>query len=347
MNLKCFKNIIIPSLVLWFALLGPTFGAAIPSTGFFTRANCSTIPNPSANSVVCLQTTTTGGRTAGKMYVWDGASYGEIQGAGAPTNATYITQTANGSLSAEQNLAALSTGILKSTTTTGVVSTAGAGTDYVAPGAITSSGLTQATGKLLGRGTAGTGAIEEITLGTNLSFAGTTLNATGGGSGGLTLVESKVITSNTTTVTFSGLNGDTDRVYRLVGSVITSTAGTLSLQPNGVSTNLFIAGTHMNSASSGIFNGTVWTLTSAQNISSGNSCVFDVVIFVAKSINSIAQNRWMTGTSTYGTAAALEHSVFGGEWVESSTNLTSLDIVGGVANLIGNGSHIALYKYQQ
>ena len=38
------------------------------------------------------------------------------------------------------------------------------------------------TNKLLGRGTAGTGAIEEITLGTNLSLSGTTLNATGGGS---------------------------------------------------------------------------------------------------------------------------------------------------------------------
>lgn len=37
------------------------------------------------------------------------------------------------------------------------------------------------TNKLLGRGTAGTGAIEEITLGTNLSLSGTTLNATGGG----------------------------------------------------------------------------------------------------------------------------------------------------------------------
>ena len=37
------------------------------------------------------------------------------------------------------------------------------------------------TNKLLGRGTAGVGAVEEITLGTNLSLTGTTLNAAAGG----------------------------------------------------------------------------------------------------------------------------------------------------------------------
>lgn len=45
----------------------------------------------------------------------------------APSNATYITQTLNASLSNEQALASLATGILKSTTTTGVVSIAVAG----------------------------------------------------------------------------------------------------------------------------------------------------------------------------------------------------------------------------
>ena len=49
-----------------------------------------------------------------------------------------------------------------------------------ASGDITTSGLTMVTGKILGRGTASTGAIEEITLGTNLSLSGTTLNAAGG-----------------------------------------------------------------------------------------------------------------------------------------------------------------------
>lgn len=40
-----------------------------------------------------------------------------------------------------------------------------------------------ASPRLLGRGTAGAGPVEEITLGTNLTMVGTTLNATGGGSG--------------------------------------------------------------------------------------------------------------------------------------------------------------------
>lgn len=44
-------------------------------------------------------------------------------GGGAPTDATYITQTPNVTLSAEQPLSAQATGIMRSATTTGVVST--------------------------------------------------------------------------------------------------------------------------------------------------------------------------------------------------------------------------------
>ncbi len=72
---------------------------------------------------------------SGKVLSTDGAnnlSWSSSAG-GAPTTATYILQTANGSLANAQALGALSTGILKSTTTTGVLSIA-AGADIPAAG---------------------------------------------------------------------------------------------------------------------------------------------------------------------------------------------------------------------
>mgnify|MGYP001589202563 CR=1 FL=1 len=55
-------------------------------------------------------------------------------GSGAPSDASYVTQTTHSGLSAEQALAALSTGLVKVTTGTGVLTTASAPTDYVATG---------------------------------------------------------------------------------------------------------------------------------------------------------------------------------------------------------------------
>lgn len=51
----------------------------------------------------------------------------------APIGATYIVQTADGTLTNEQAMGALATGLVKNTTTTGVQSIAAAGTDYLSP----------------------------------------------------------------------------------------------------------------------------------------------------------------------------------------------------------------------
>lgn len=59
---------------------------------------------------------------------------GSAAAAGAPLDATYITQTPNGTLTGEQALSGLATGLLKSTTGTGVLSIGVQGTDYYAPG---------------------------------------------------------------------------------------------------------------------------------------------------------------------------------------------------------------------
>jgi hypothetical protein len=76
-------------------------------------------------------------------------------GTGAPINATYITQTANGTLTNEQALSSLSTGLMKVTTATGVISTAVAGTDYQAPltNPVTGTGATNYLAYWNGTGT--------------------------------------------------------------------------------------------------------------------------------------------------------------------------------------------------
>jgi hypothetical protein len=53
-------------------------------------------------------------------------------------------------------------------------------TAFAASGSITSSGLTQATARILGRTTASTGAVEEIQIGSGLSLSAGELSATGG-----------------------------------------------------------------------------------------------------------------------------------------------------------------------
>ena len=108
----------------------------------------------------------------------------ETGSGGAPDDATYIVQIANGDLPNAQAMGALGTGIVKNTTTTGVQSIAVAGTDYVAPGAVTTSGIQMNTARLLGRTTASAGAVEEITVGSGLSLSAGALTATGGGGSG-------------------------------------------------------------------------------------------------------------------------------------------------------------------
>ncbi len=69
------------------------------------------------------------------------------------------------------------THLLKATNSSGTDRTI----EGISAGAITSSGLTQATARLLGRTTASTGAVEEITVGAGLSLSAGSLTATGGG----------------------------------------------------------------------------------------------------------------------------------------------------------------------
>lgn len=99
---------------------------------------------------------------------------------------------------------------------------------YAPKGAISSTGITMSTARLLGRSTAATGAIEEITLGTNLSFTGTTLNAAGGGAGATinlaTLDFGPAPGSNEASVTITGQTGITAD-HRPTAAIVAGSSG--------------------------------------------------------------------------------------------------------------------------
>lgn len=164
-----------------------------------------------------------GDAAAGK-FLNAGGTYSIPGGTGAPADATYITQTPNSGLSAEQALSTLATGLVKNTTATGVLSIGAAGTDFVAPGAITSSGLTEATNTLLGRSTAATGAVEEIAVGSGLSLSAGTLTSTGTG-GTVTVTGSP---SNGDIAQFSGATSITNIASTGTGDVVRATSPTLT-----------------------------------------------------------------------------------------------------------------------
>ena len=91
----------------------------------------------------------------------------------------------------------------------------------ISGGTITTSGTITTlmnTNKLVGRGTAGAGVMEEITLGTGLTLTGTTLNASGGS-----------LLNDTTGILFGGalsatIGGTTFSVTAGIGQIVTQTA---------------------------------------------------------------------------------------------------------------------------
>jgi len=112
----------------------------------------------------------------------------DIPAAGAPVDATYITQTANGTLTAEQALSSLATGIVQVTTTTGVLSsvTTSAGvsnllSDETGTGGVMMFNTSPAVTTSLTTGSTSFDLLN--TTATTLNFAGaaTTLNLGAGG----------------------------------------------------------------------------------------------------------------------------------------------------------------------
>lgn len=164
--------------------------------------------------------------------------------------------------------------------------------------------------------------------------------------GGLILVENKIIAANTQTVTFSGLDGDTDGSYLLLGKIKNGAASDdeVQVRPNGVTTNLTQVWANFDGSSLAVNTESNWDwiYLAANSVASGR-----MLISAQKVVHSVAKERRMQSTSYTDIGGVKRCYERTGLWNETSTNLTSLDIVSDIANGIGDGSVIGLYKFKQ
>lgn len=160
----------------------------------------------------------------------------------------------------------------------------------------------------------------------------------------LILVESKYITGDTQTITFSNLDGDRDRAYYLIMNRAQGGSSTsFEIRPNGTTSNLvgyyhFIssagpthtAGSYGSSISFGgsIASGSFGTL----------EVVFSATRFSRSRVFNLRHNYVVPGTPSYN-----QNSVIG-VWSDTSTLLTSLDIYGSTSSAFVSGTHVHLYK---
>lgn len=201
---------------------------------------------------------------------------------GAPTTSKYILQTADGSLPNAQSLGALSTGIVKNTTTTGVLSIAAAGTDYYAPGgtdvavADGGTGLSSATAyAVLCGGTTSTGAFQSVA---SVGTSGQVL--TSNGAGALPTFQTAAASAASTARAWVYFNGATAMSVQYNGSYSrTGTTVTVTITSHGFAVGNSISFTAIGgTVSSGnytvvsVIDANNFTFTSGSSGSTSGSC---------------------------------------------------------------------------
>jgi hypothetical protein len=158
------------------------------------------------------------------------------------------------------------------------------------------------------------------------------------------LVEDKQFTEATTSYTFSGLHGDTDEEYRVVGFFVNPYAGSTSyfIRPNNdTGSNYgyqYVRGINTaTSAARSTATGMVLTTTSNQN----EKCLGELILKAKSGIVRTAINMYVAGVN--GTTV-LEAGIVGHSWNNTSNEITSLAVTATNANGIGAGSRVLLFK---
>ena len=167
-----------------------------------------------------------------------------------------------------------------------------------------------------------------------------TISSTGGGAaaGALTLVESKVVTWATQTLTFSGLDGNSDKIYRvfLKRGNLSQNQGAASIRPNGSTSGLSSRIHYWYPGAHGIGNEYVWGLGFTSATYSTNSHLAAELTIMAKA----GSYRFMNASINYHNVSDHVAMNVYGLWQNSSDNITSLDFYMPTAWPVGTEIHL-------
>lgn len=165
------------------------------------------------------------------------------------------------------------------------------------------------------------------------------------GLGDLILIESKYVTSATTTLTFSNLNGNSDRIYKILfkRGNIASTSG-YEIRPNGLTTSMSQTGHYYygNTAGTnhGVANVSYWSLGTSNSGWATNSQFSGEITIMA----TTGSYRTMNYNMVYDNAGTLVGLTTSGRWTDTTTNITSIDFYTSTATGWPAGAEIHLYK---
>ncbi len=209
-------------------------------------------------------------------------------------------------------------------------------------GAVTASGITMSSARLLGRTTASTGAVEEITVGSGLTFTGGTLAATGGGSGTVTSID---VSGGTTGLTTSGGPITGAGTITLAGTLAVANGGTGATTLTGIvkgnGTSAFTA------ASAGTdYLAPFGSQTQAYVYAapSGSAGVPSFRALVASDIPTLNQNTTGTASNVTGTVA-IANGGSGQTSAQAAINAFAGAVTSG-QYLRGNGTNVVMSAIQ-
>lgn len=170
------------------------------------------------------------------------------------------------------------------------------------------------------------------------------------GGGGLVLIETKLLAPGTLTTTFSGLDGDTDAVYILQGSILIGALGAMSIRAlvNGDSAgaNYSVTAAATFGSPGGISNnvsGASPWLFNASTFASGSTVDFSMEIGAARTSGATSLTRTFQGSCVERNGATIYRYLPGAAYTSSAANMTSL-VIDNNATPGGFGGRISLYQ---